>query len=107
MLKLSDYDNKQKNIVSEYVAIAANSYKEYDLQTLAGVNHTLFDLDAANVNVRLKEIAPASLKFDTYVGIGNTTHGIYDNRYVRVFNESMTESIDAYIAIDIPVKITV
>lgn len=107
MLKLSSFVIKPKLIVSEYLAIGSNSFAEYDLQTLTGALFEAYDFKAVTVTLRLKDTTPASLKFDTYVGIDNTNHGIFNERYLRIFNDTVTDLEDLYLAVTVPLKIPV
>jgi hypothetical protein len=91
-----------KRTVSEFVTIAAGANKEYDLQTLLGTKHAVFDKDAAQVTVRIKDVVPASSTLNMYINSETTVvHAVRANRYIRVVNISDV-SIDVHVRIDVP-----
>lgn len=91
-----------KRIVGEFVTVAAGGNKEYDLQTLLGAQHAVFDKDAALVNVRVKDTVAGSPTLNMYINSeAMITHAVRANRYVRVLNQT-DASLDLYIGVSVP-----
>lgn len=91
-----------KRTVSEFVTVAAGGNKEYDLQTLLGAKHAVFDKDAAKVTVRVKDIVPGSSTLNMYISSeAMIVTAIRANRYVRVVNIT-NGAVDLYVDIEVP-----
>ncbi|MNQ46844.1 hypothetical protein D3C85_606700 [compost metagenome] len=92
----------QKRTVSEFVTVAAGGNKEYDLQTLLGAKHAVFDKDAAKVTVRVKDTVPGSTTLNMYINSETMiVTAIRANRYVRVLNVT-NAAVDLYVAVEVP-----
>ncbi|MNO12986.1 hypothetical protein D3C76_26060 [compost metagenome] len=85
--------------VNEYVTVAADGVKQYDLQTLLGAGHASFDKKTAEISVRAKDTNGASPMFNAYANPeGLVSYGIKDERYVIITNQS-GGAIDLYVKV--------
>lgn len=85
--------------VNEAISIAADTPRQYDLQTLMGVNFANYDIKTAEICVRVKETNPASPLNGAYANAeAYVSYGLKDNRYVIVANQSAA-AIDVYIKV--------
>lgn len=85
--------------VNEFITVAADSLKQYDLQTLLGAGYVNFDLKTAEISVRAKDTNASSPMFNSYANAeALVSYGIRDNRYVLIANQS-GGPIDLYVKI--------
>lgn len=85
--------------VNGYVTLAADEVIEYDLQTLLGEGYASFDLKAAEIIVRAKDINPASPLYNVQANAeALISYGIRNERYVVVANQS-TGPLDVYVKV--------
>lgn len=85
--------------VNEAVTIAADTPRQYDLQTLMAANFANYDIKTAEICVRVKETNPASPLLGAYANAeAYVSYGLKDNRYVIVANQSAS-AIDVYIKV--------
>lgn len=86
-------------VVNEYVTVAADGLKQYDLQTLLGAGHASFDKKTAEICVRAKDINGASPLFNAYANAeAFISYGLKDDRYVMIANQS-GGAIDLYVKV--------
>lgn len=75
--------------VSEFITLASNAQKQYDLQTLLGATYGTFDLKGADITVLAKDTNPASPLYNGYANSeALVLYGLKDSRYVIVANQS-------------------
>lgn len=85
--------------VNETISIAADTPRQYDLQTLMGTDFANYDIKTAEICVRVKETNPASPLNGAYANAeAYVSYGLKDNRYVIVANQSAA-AIDVYIKV--------
>jgi hypothetical protein len=86
-------------VVNEYVTVAADGLKQYDLQTLLGAGHASYDKKTAEICVRAKDTNGASPLFNAYANAeGFISYGLKDDRYVMIANQS-GGAIDLYVKV--------
>jgi len=91
-----------KRVTSELVNIAAGAFKEYDMQTVLGAKHAIFDKDAPTVVVRVKDAVAGSATLGMYINSeAMVLVAVRASRYVRVINLSDTAQ-DLYVGITVP-----
>jgi hypothetical protein len=91
-----------KRVTSELVNIAAGAFKEYDMQTLLGAKHAIFDKDAATVVIRVKDAVAGSATLGMYINSeAMVIYAVRGSRYVRVINLSDTAQ-DLYVGVTVP-----
>lgn len=95
--------NFSKNVTNAYVDIAGNGASAvYDLQTLLGANHALYDKKRVKVTTRVKDIIAGSPTLNMYInGESVIIIAVDAERYVRIFNQH-TASLNVLISIDVP-----
>jgi hypothetical protein len=99
------FNIKDYQVASEYITVAADGVKQYDLQTLmtAAVFAT-FDIKTVEILVRAKDTTASSPLFNAYANAeALVTYGIKDERYVIIANQSGA-SIDLYVKIRVQPK---
>jgi hypothetical protein len=85
--------------VNEYVTVAVDGVKQYDLQTLLGAGHAAFDKKTAEICVRVKETNGSSPLLNAYANAeAFVSYGIKDERYVIIANQS-GGAIDLYVKV--------
>lgn len=85
--------------INEYVTVAVDGVKQYDLQTILGAGHASFDKKTAEISVRAKETNGASPMFNAYANAeALISYGIKDERYVLIANQS-GGAIDLYVKV--------
>ncbi|MNQ78304.1 hypothetical protein D3C85_932110 [compost metagenome] len=85
--------------VNEYVTVAVDGVKQYDLQTLLGAGHAAFDKKTAEISIRAKETNGASPMFNAYANAeALISYGLKDERYVMIANQS-GGAIDLYVKV--------
>lgn len=91
-----------KNVVNIYFNIAANGYLEYDLQTLLGTNHALYDKKRTKVLIRAKDTNIASPTYNIYIDANSViTTAIDSERFVKIYSH-YDQILNLYICIDVP-----
>ena len=91
-----------KNVVNEYIDIAANGFLEYDLVTLLGDNYALYDIKLAKVFVRAKDTTIGSPTLNMYIDADSViTTAIGSERYVKIYSH-YDQVIKLSICIDVP-----
>lgn len=85
--------------VNEYVTVATDGVKQYDLQTLLGAGHANFDKKTAEISVRAKDTNGASPMYNAYANAeALISYGIKDERYIIIANQS-GGAIDLYVKV--------
>jgi phage-related tail fiber protein len=85
--------------VNEYVTVAVDGVKQYDLQTLLGAGHAAFDKKTAEISVRAKDTNGSSPLLNAYANAeALISYGIKDERYVIISNQS-GGAIDLYVKV--------
>jgi hypothetical protein len=85
--------------VNEYVSVAVDGVKQYDLQTLLGAGHAAFDKKTAEICVRAKETNGSSPLLNAYANAeAFVSYGIKDERYVVIANQS-GGAVDLYVKV--------
>ncbi len=98
-VELIDVRAQTALVVNEFITAAADSLKQYDLQTLLGAGYVNFDLKTAEISVRAKDTNASSPMFNSYANAeALVSYGIRDNRYVLIANQS-GGPIDLYVKI--------
>lgn len=104
MIKLSELQALSKLIVSENITLLIENNVDYDLQTLIGSNHALFDIYRATVKILAKDTVPGSPTLDAYIVMeSGVYYGIVEGRYIRI-NNRHTSDLDLYVSIEVPKK---
>ena len=94
--------NFSKNVVNIYFDIAANGYLEYDLQSLLGPNHNLYDKKRARVMIRAKDMNDTSPTYNMYIDASSViTTAIDSERFVKIYSH-YDGILNLYICIDVP-----
>ena len=98
-VELIDVRAQTALVVNEFITVATDSLKQYDLQTLLGAGYVNFDLKTAEISVRAKDTNASSPMFNSYANAeALVSYGIRDNRYVLIANQS-GGPIDLYVKI--------
>jgi len=85
--------------VKETLNMTIDQVKQYDLQTLLGVNAAKYDLTNVDVEVRVKDTVTGSPTLGAFVNAqAYVVYGVKDNRYVIVANES-GKAIECYVRV--------
>ncbi|MNZ42266.1 hypothetical protein D3C78_598370 [compost metagenome] len=85
--------------VNEYVTVAADGVKQYDLQTILGAGHANFDKKTAEISIRAKDTNGASPMFNAYANAeALVSYGLKDERYVMIANQS-GGALDLYVKV--------
>jgi phage-related tail fiber protein len=86
-------------VVNEYVTVAVDGVKQYDLQTLLGAGHAAFDKKTAEISVRAKDTNGSSPLLNAYANAESfISYGIKDERYVIIANQS-GGAVDLYVKV--------
>lgn len=104
MIKLSDFEAPRKLLITEYINLAADTGKDYDLQMLAGANHALYDLPRALVIIRAKDTVAESPTLNAYINAeAAVIHGVVSENTLRIHNH-FNSGLDFYVSIEVPRK---
>lgn len=91
-------------VVNEYITLASDGLKQYDLQALLGATFSKFDIKATDIQVKSKDKNGSSPMFNSYANTEAwVSYGIKDERYVIVANQSDV-SLDLYVKISVNSK---
>ena len=94
--------NFSKNVINEYRNIAPDTNVSFDLETLLGTNHALYDKKRAKVCVRIRDTDPVSQTYNMMINSEAViVTGISQDRYVYIYN-GHSATVESHISIDVP-----
>lgn len=90
--------------VNEYVTVAVDAIKQYDLSTILAAQFAKHDIKSAEIVVRAKDTNGASPMNGAYANAeAFVSYGVKDERYIVVANQSGA-SIDLYVKVTVQAK---
>lgn len=91
-------------LVNEYITLASDAVKQYDLQALLGTTFDKFDIKATDIQIKAKDKNGNSPMYNSYANTEAwASYGIKDERHVIIANQSDV-SLDLYIKISVNAK---
>ena len=91
-------------VVNEYITVAVDATKQYDLSTLMANQFAKHDIKTAEIVVRAKDTNGASPMNGAYANAeAFVSYGVKDERYIVVANQSGA-SIDLYVKVTVQAK---
>ena len=92
-------------LINEYITLASDAVKQYDLQAILGVTFVKYDIKATDVQIKAKDKNGNSPMYNSYANTEAwASYGIKDERYIIIANQSDV-TLDLYVKISVNSKV--